>query len=542
MHPTVKTSLVSFAALAIGTTSVSSFAAHVPVGTILAKNQVLVRGNDAEVATLDPMNAEGLAEMHIIRDLFEGLVIQDENGHVIPGVASHWVNKDNQVYTFTLRKTAKWSNGDSVTAHDFVYALRRVVDPKSASPNAWYLKLAELENAADIIAGKKPVTTLGVKALDDETLQFTLARPVPYFIAMTGHTAMMPIPQATVKQYGDHWARPEHMVSNGAFALNHWVVNERIELKRNPTYWDNKDTVLNKVIYIPFENQVAAIHRYMTGEVSMTADVPVVMARKLKKEHPDAYKVTPLLCTYYYAFNTKHKPFDDPRVRQALSYSIMRNVVTDGITQVGNIPAYTFAHTDVAGFKATQPDFASMTQDERDNKAQLLLKQAGYDAQHPLTGTLLYNSNESNKAIAVAIASMWKKNLGAKITLENQEWKSYLVSRKTGNFDIMRASWCGDYNEASTFLNLFTSDNVRNYAFYKSTAYDEVMKQAQLATDPHVRHEVYDHAEALLSKDMPITPIYFYMQARMVRPTVGGFPMHNAEGKIYSKDLYIKAK
>lgn len=542
MHPTVKTSLVSFAALAIGTTSVSSFAAHVPVGTILAKNQVLVRGNDAEVATLDPMNAEGLAEMHIIRDLFEGLVIQDENGHVIPGVASHWVNKDNQVYTFTLRKTAKWSNGDSVTAHDFVYALRRVVDPKSASPNAWYLKLAELENAADIIAGKKPATTLGVKALDDETLQFTLARPVPYFIAMTGHTAMMPIPQATVKQYGDHWARPEHMVSNGAFALNHWVVNERIELKRNPTYWDNKDTVLNKVIYIPFENQVAAIHRYMTGEVSMTADVPVVMARKLKKEHPDAYKVTPLLCTYYYAFNTKHKPFDDPRVRQALSYSIMRNVVTDGITQVGNIPAYTFAHTDVAGFKATQPDFASMTQDERDNKAQLLLKQAGYDAQHPLTGTLLYNSNESNKAIAVAIASMWKKNLGAKITLENQEWKSYLVSRKTGNFDIMRASWCGDYNEASTFLNLFTSDNARNYAFYKSTAYDEVMKQAQLATDPHVRHEVYDHAEALLSKDMPIAPIYFYMQARMVRPTVGGFPMHNAEGKIYSKDLYIKAK
>ena len=542
MNPNIKAAFTTLFALTTGVSSFSALAANVPENTILAKNQTLVRGNDAEAATLDPMKAEGLTEMHIIRDLFEGLVIQDENGKVVPGVASRWENKDNQVYTFYLRKEAKWSDGTPVTAQDFVYALRRVADPASASPNAWYLKLASIKNAADIIEGKKPVDSLGVKAIDPQTLEFTLDKPVPYFIAMTGHTSMMPVPEAAVKKYGDKWARPEHMVSNGAYKLTKWVINERVELTRNTNYWDNSHTVINKVTYIPFENQTSEMNRYLTGEVDITSNVPVAMASKLKKEHPQDFRVTPLLCTYYYAFNTQHKPFDDPRVRQALSYSIMRDVITNGITDVGNIPAYTFAHKDVAGFTATQPAYALMTQEERNQKAKELLKAAGFDEKHPLKGTLLYNTNESNKAIAVAIASMWKKTLGADITLENQEWKSYLSSRKSGNFDIMRASWCGDYNEASTFLNLFTTDNERNYAFYKNSEYDATLDKAQKATDVGERNHSYDHAEALLSQDMPIAPIYYYMQPRLVRATVGGFPMHNAEGKIYTKDLYIKAK
>ncbi|GAD88810.1 putative ABC transporter substrate-binding protein [Vibrio halioticoli NBRC 102217] len=506
----------------------------------LAAKQELVRANDAEVATLNPLNAEGMPEIHVVRDLFEGLVIQDGDGNVIPGTAERWDNQNNKVFTFYLRKDAKWSNGEPVTAQDFVYSLRRAVNPKTASPNAWYLKLTEIQNAEDIIEGKKPVTDLGVQAIDEHTLRFTLSKPVPYFLAMTGHTVMMPINRKSVEAHPDTWARPGNLVSNGAFSLDAWVVNESITLKKNPLYWDSKDTHLNKVTYIPFENQMAAYNRYRSGEVDITSDVPAQMAQKLKTDLPDAYQISPMLCTYYYAFNTQREELKDPRVRKALSYTIMRDVVTHGITDSGHLPAYTFAHQDVAGFHATQPEYAKLTQKQRDQKAKALLEEAGYNAQHPLSLNLLYNTSESHKAIAVGIASMWSKTLGVDVTLENQEWKSYLESRKEGQFDVLRASWCGDYNEASTFLSLFTSNNDRNFAFYSNANYDAVMDKAQAETDQAQRNKLYDQAESILSADMPIAPIYYFMQARLVRPNVVGVPKHNAEGRIYSKDLYIK--
>ncbi|WP_417883167.1 peptide ABC transporter substrate-binding protein [Vibrio rumoiensis] len=516
----------------------SVLAAQVPDGVTLAKKQELVRGNDAEAPTLNPLKAEGIPEMHILRDLFEGLVIQNQDGSVVPGVAKSWETKDNQTYTFHLRQDAKWSNGEPVTAQDFVYSLHTAVDPKFASPNAWYLKLTGINNAEAIIDGKKPVDSLGVKALDAHTLQFQLDKPVPYFVAMTAHTVMMPINQKAVEKYGENWTKPENMVSNGAYKLANWVINERLEMVRNPNYWDNKDTVINKVTYIPFESQTAAMNRYMTGEVDITSDVPVAMVDKLKQDHPDAYKITPLLCTYYYALNTQRKPFDDPRVRKAISYTIMRDVIANGVTK-GNVPAYTFAHQDVANFKATQPEYSQWTQQQRDQEAAKLLKEAGYDHDHPLKASLLYNTSENHKAIAVAIASMLKKNLGMEVTLDNQEWKSYLAARQERNFDIMRASWCGDYNEASTFLTLLTSDNDKNFPSYSNPKYDQVIAKAQAAVDLKARNQYYDQAEQMLAQDMPLVPIYYFMQSRLVNPKLGGYPMHNAEGRIYSKDLYF---
>ncbi|MBD1577750.1 peptide ABC transporter substrate-binding protein [Vibrio sp. S11_S32] len=517
------------------------YAAHVPAGTVLAKQQELVRGNDAEAPTLNPLKAEGIPEMHILRDLFEGLVIQDKDGSVVPGVAQSWETKDNQTYTFHLRHDAKWSNGDPVTAQDFVYSFHTAVDPKFASPNAWYLKLTGIKNAEAIIDSDKPIADLGVKALDKYTLQFELDKPVPYFVAMTAHTVMMPINQKTVEKYGDNWTKPENMVSNGAYKLSKWVINERLEMVRNSHYWDDKDTVINKVTYIPFESQTSAMNRYLTGEVDITSDVPVAMVDKLKKDHPNAYKITPLLCTYYYAMNTKRKPFDDVRVRKAISYTIMRDVIANGVTK-GNVPAYTFAHQDVANFKASQPEYSTWTQQKRDQEAAKLLKQAGYDKSNPLKASLLYNTSENHKAIAVAIASMLKRNLGMEVTLDNQEWKSYLAARQQRDFDIMRASWCGDYNEASTFLSLLTSDNDKNFPSYANPNYDKVLEQAQSAVDIKARNQYYDQAEQMLAQDMPIAPIYYFMQSRLVNPKLGGYPMHNAEGRIYSKDLYFKAK
>ncbi|HCG8093542.1 ABC transporter substrate-binding protein [Vibrio parahaemolyticus] len=520
--------------------SASVVADTLPNGVQLAAEQHLVRANDAEAATLDPAKAEGLPEMHVIRDLFEGLVIQDRDGNIIPGVAESWETKDNLTFVFHLRKDAKWSNGEPVTADDFVYSLRRAVDPKTASPNVWYLKLTKIKNIADVAEGKKPLDDLGIVAVDKYTLRFELDSQVPYFVAMTGHTSMMPVHQATVENRDKPWSDPDQFVSNGAFTLDKWVVNERIELVKNPNYWDSADTYLNKVTYIPFENQNASINRYAVGEVDITSDVPTHMAQKLKQDYKQAYTVVPLLCTYYYAFNTTRPPFDDVRVRQAVSYSIMRDVITNGVTQVGNLPAYTFAHQYTAGFDATPPEYSKWSQQHRDEKARQLLKEAGYSQDKPLDFKLLYNTSEANKSIAVAIASMLHKNLGANVELENQEWKSYLVARKQGNFDVMRASWCGDYNEASTFLSLLRSGSSGNFARYSSQAYDNVMNSALAATDEKARQGFYDQAEQLLAADMPIALIYYYMQARLVRPTVGGFAKNNVEGRIYSKDLYIK--
>ncbi|EJE4555199.1 ABC transporter substrate-binding protein [Vibrio parahaemolyticus] len=520
--------------------SASVVADTLPNGVQLAAEQHLVRANDAEAATLDPAKAEGLPEMHVIRDLFEGLVIQDRDGNIIPGVAESWETKDNLTFVFHLRKDAKWSNGEPVTADDFVYSLRRAVDPKTASPNVWYLKLTKIKNIADVAEGKKPLDDLGIAAVDKYTLRFELDSQVPYFVAMTGHTSMMPVHQATVESRDKPWSDPDQFVSNGAFTLDKWVVNERIELVKNPNYWDSADMHLNKVTYIPFENQNASINRYAVGEVDITSDVPTHMAQKLKQDYKQAYTVVPLLCTYYYAFNTTRPPFDDARVRQAVSYSIMRDVITNGVTQVGNLPAYTFAHQYTAGFDATPPEYSNWSQQQRDEKARELLKEAGYGDGKPLDFKLLYNTSEANKSIAVAIASMLHKNLGANVELENQEWKSYLVARKQGNFDVMRASWCGDYNEASTFLSLLRSGSSGNFARYSSQAYDNAMNSALAATDEKARQGFYDQAEQLLAADMPIAPIYYYMQARLVRPTVGGFAKNNVEGRIYSKDLYIK--
>ncbi|SDG75046.1 oligopeptide transport system substrate-binding protein [Vibrio xiamenensis] len=536
----ITTALLLGAGLAVASTA--SFAANVPAGTKLAKVQELVRGNGTEVASIDPQKTEGVPESNVIRDLLEGLVNQDANGNTIPGVAESWETKDNKTFIFHLRHNAKWSNGDPVTAADFVYSFKRAVDPATASPYSWYLEMTTMVNAADIIAGKKDKETLGVKALDDYTLQINLETPVPYFVKMMGHTTVKPVHKATVEKWGDEWTKPEHFVGNGAFVLDNWVVNERMELKRNPNYWDNEHTVLNKVTYLPIENQVSEMNRFLSGEIQITNELPLEHFKRLEKEHPESVQVKGNLCTYYYGFNNKKAPFDDVRVRKALSYAIDRDIITGAILGQGQKPAYFLTPEITAGFNPVMPAYGKLTQKERVAEAKKLLAEAGFDKSHPLKFTLLYNTSENHKKIATAIQSMWKKSLGVDISLENQEWKTFLDTRRDGNYDVTRAGWCGDYNEASTFLSLMQSNNSSNDQKYHSAEYDAVMDKAMNATSDEERSKLYTEAEKLLARDMPIAPIYQYVTSRLVSPTVGGYPAKNAEDKIYAKDLYIIAK
>ncbi|EJG0603107.1 oligopeptide ABC transporter substrate-binding protein OppA [Cronobacter sakazakii] len=518
----------------------NAMAANVPAGVQLAEKQTLVRNNGSEVQSLDPHKIEGVPESNINRDLFEGLLVTDVEGHPSAGVAEKWENKDFKVWTFHLRKDAKWSNGEPVTAQDFVYSWQRLADPKTASPYESYLQYGHITNIDDIIAGKKPATDLGVKAIDDHTLEVTLSEPVPYFYKLLVHSSMSPVPKAVVEKFGEKWTQPANIVSNGAYKLKSWVVNERIVLERNTNYWDNAKTVINEVTYLPISSEVTDVNRYRSGEIDMTYNnMPIELFQKLKKEIPKEVHVDPYLCTYYYEINNQKAPFNDPRVRTALKLGLDRDIIVNKVKNQGDLPAYGYTPPYTDGAKFTEPAWFKMTQEQRNAQAKKLLAEAGYTADKPLTFDLLYNTSDLHKKLAIAAASIWKKNLGVNVKLENQEWKTFLDTRHQGNFDVARAGWCADYNEPTSFLNTMLSNSSNNTSHYKSDAFDKVMQETLQVSDEGQRSELYNKAEQQLDKDSVIVPVYYYVNARLVKPWVGGYTGKDPLDNVYVKNLYI---
>ncbi|WFC08879.1 oligopeptide ABC transporter substrate-binding protein OppA [Proteus mirabilis] len=535
-------------AIAIGTifgfTALNATAAVVPDGVKLADKQELVRNNGSEPQSLDPHKIEGVPESALARDLFEGITIVGPDGEILPGSATSWENKDFTVWTFKIREDAKWSNGDPVTAQDFVYSWQRLADPNTASPYESYLQYAHIVNIDDIIASKKKPTELGVKALDNNTLEITLSEAVPYLPKLLAHSSMSPVNQKVIEKFGEKWTQPANFVGNGAYVLKNWTVNERIELERSPTYWDNKNTVINKVTFLPISSEVTDVNRYRAGEIDMTySNLPIEFFQKLKKEIPDELRISPYLCTYYYEINNEKAPFDDPRVREALKLSMDRDIITYKVKNQGDIPAYGFTPPFTDGIKESKPEwFASWTQEQRNEKARQLLEEAGYNKANPLKFKLLYNTSDLHKKVAIAASSIWKKNLGAEVSLENQEWKTFLDTRHQGNYDVARAGWCADYNEPSSFLNMMLSYSSNNTVHYKNKQFDAYMKESLRVKSDDERAEIYQKAEGVLDKDSAIVPLYYYVNTRLVKPYVGGYSGKDPLDNLHTKDLYIIAK
>lgn len=523
-------------------TSFFSHAVTLPEGVILAKQQNIVINNGTEVSSLDPHKVEGAPETNIILNLLEGLTYVGPNGESMPGVAQRWETDDNKVWTFYLREDAKWSDGTPVTAEDFVYSWRRVVDPKTGSPYASYLEYAYVENVADILSGKKTPETLGVKAIDAHTLQVNLTKPISYLVDMVSHTPLKPVKKEIVEKYGVNWTRPENFVGNGAYIIDNWVVNEKVTLKRNPLYWDNKNTIIEQATFLPISSETSDINRYRSGEIDITnSAIPPVLYRKMKQEQPENLHVTPYLCTFYYELNNKKAPFDDPRVREAVKLTLDREVIAEKIMGQGQIPAYSFTPSFIGNGNFKPPKWAYWTQQQRNERARELLKEAGFDGQNPLTFTLLYNTSDQNKQQAIAAASMWKKSIGANVTLQNQEWKTALENRNQGNYQVARATWCADYNEPTSFLNSFLSTSSLNTVFYVNNDYDEALNNASVAVDKGARHQLYQRAEALLDKDSAIVPVYYRVSVRLVSPKVGGFTGKDPFDYTDLKRYFIKA-
>ncbi|MBX6323100.1 MAG: peptide ABC transporter substrate-binding protein [Rhodospirillaceae bacterium] len=488
-----------------------------------AAEQVLHRGNGAEPETLDPHKSTGVTENNIENDLFEGLVAWSADGKVTPAIAESWdVSDDGKVYTFHLRD-AKWSNGDPLTAEDFVYSFRRAVDPATASDYAPIL--APIVNASEAIAGKVKPDQIGVEAVDAKTLKITLNAPTPYLTGLLCHNIGMPVHRATVEKFGDQWTRPGNEVGDGAYVISEWVPQDHITLVKNPNYWDAANVKLDKVVYYPTEDIEEELKRYRAGELDITYEVPSGQVKWLLENMKDEFHNEPYLGTYYYVINLTKAPLGkDKRIREALSMAVDRETLVDKITQAGELPAYAWVPPNLEGYEQQQAAFKDWPMDKRIAEARKLLAEAGYGPDKPLKIELLYNTSENHKKIAVAIASMWKKALGVEVTLRNEEWKVYLDTRDKKNFEIARAAWIGDFPDPVNFLDMFLSDaGQRNDAGYDNPKFDELMHQAAATADAAARMKLLEQAERLFIDDVAMIPIYHYTTHHMVKPKVKGW-------------------
>lgn len=504
---------------------VAALLAAVAWSQAAAGETVLKRGNGAEPETLDVHKSSGVPEANIQRDLFEGLVAEAADGSLIPGAAESWeVSVEGTVYTFHLRGDGRWSDGRPVTAQDFVYAYRRALDPKTASDYAfilWPIANAEAATKGD----EGALANLGVRALDERTLVITLKAPTPYFLGLLTHHMAYPVPGWAIEAHRRRWTRPGNMVSNGPYRLAEWVPQSHIKLVPNEHYRDRARLAIDTVVYYPTEDANAELRQFRAGDLDATATVPTGQMAWVTEHLKGALRRSPYLGTYYYAFNVSAPPFKDSvDLRRALSLAIDRRIITEKVTRGREIPAFTWVPPGVAGYTPPEAPEAAMSQAEREDLARELFRRARGGNAAPLELELLYNTSEDHKKIAVAVAAMWKKVLGVEVSLRNEEWKVYLNSRTSMDFQVARAGWIGDYNDANTFLELFKSDvGDMNPSGYSDAEYDRLMHAAEVERVPATRAGLMRRAEAIMLAAAPIIPIYVYTTRHLVSPRVEGW-------------------
>lgn len=494
-----------------------------PDPSILAERQVLRRGVGSQPQGLDPHITEGVPSSTVQRDLFESLVVRAPNGSIIPGGAERWeVSEDGLVWTFYLRQDARWSNGDDLNAHDWLYSFRRAVDPNTGSRTSILLK--PLRNAEDIIGGRRPIEDLGVRLVDDYTLELHLEAPNPLLTEVLSHSVAYPVHRPTVEAHGDGWARAGIMVSNGAFQLDELVMQSHIRLVRNPYFWDFDNVIIEQVYHYPIEDLAAELMRYRAGELDWTYDLPATQFNWIEANMADELVVSDWFGTYYFGFNTLREPFDDPRVTKALSLAIDRGIITEKLTRFGQTPSFSFTPPGLDGYEPPQPEWADWTQQQREEHARDLLSQAGFGPDNPLRVEIRYNTHEDHKRVSLAIAAMWLEALDVRATLINEEFRVFLATRRARAItEVFRAGWIGNYLDPMYFLELFHSENQQNDIGFFNDEYDALLARAARTADRDERFAILQEAERLLLETQPFAPIYTYVTTRLVKPYVRGW-------------------
>jgi oligopeptide transport system substrate-binding protein len=507
---------------------------------VAAEPGMLRIGNGPEPESLDPQRAASVSALNIARDLFEGLTRIADDGRVVPAAAQGWqVSGDGRRYTFELRAGLRWSNGDALTADDFVAGLRRVVDPRTGAPYAQLL--TPIANAGAIVAGRAAPELLAVWALSPTRLQILLDKPTPYFASLLAHPAASPMHRASVAQYGREFARPGRLVSNGAFRLEQWVVQSQITLRRNAHYWNDAQTRLAGVAYLPFDDVASELKRFRAGELDVTSEIPLVQAPQLRARYGEQLHVATYLGSYYYGINMTRAPLGTQRdLRRALAMVIDRELIVAKVMNGLAQPAYGWVPPGVAGYAAQQVDWAAWPMPRRLAEARRLYANSGYSAQKPLHVELRYNTHDDHKRIATVVAAMWKQALGVETTLINEENKVFLAKRRLKReTEIFRAAWMGDYDDASTYLDVLDSRNGRNDTGWRDPQYDTLLVAAADEVDPSRRAALLEAAERRALDAMPAIPIYWYVSKHLLSPRVQGW-RDNLLDMHYSKDLSVE--
>ncbi|MDO4426727.1 MAG: ABC transporter substrate-binding protein [Moraxella sp.] len=494
----------------------------------------------AEPESLDPHKSSDAASFDIMRQMLIGLTTSDSTGATIPSAAESWTNVDEKVWTFKLRD-ANWSNGDPLTAHDFVYSLQRLTDPKTGSPYASYLVDAKVLNAFEVTEGKAGVEALGVKALDDKTLEITLSEPVPYFPDLLTLPVTYAVNKKAVETHGDKWVEPANYVVSGAYKLKDWVVNSHITIEKNPSYYDAANTKIAEASFLPVSGS-AAVNRYKVDELDVVG-VPPEQIEKLKAEHGDEMHASPRLCTFYLEHNNAKAPFDDVRVRRAISLVIDRETLADKVIKRGEKATYQFTPPAIQGMGEVNVEWKAWDKAKRAEEAKKLLTEAGYSAEKPLKFEILYSTSEMAKLITTAASAMIKEELGgmAEASPINQEWKTMLSTRREGKYNTAFAGWCSDYNEPSTFLNVMRSGNSNNTGKYSNPEFDKLLEQTVKAgLTPADRIKLYHEAELIMDKDAAIAPVYTGVSLRLVKPYLQADSLADPSGNYQIKDWELR--
>ena len=496
-----------------------------PMMTATASAEVVYhRGNTGEPETLDQHKTSTVYESHILRDLYEGLVSYDKNGKIMPGVAESWtISDDGLVYTFKFRENAKWSNGDPVTAEDFVYSLQRIQTPETGAKYANILY--PIKNAEKVNKGELEPVELGVKALDAKSLEITLEAATPYFLELLAHQTGLPVHKATVEKFGSDFVQPENFVSNGAFTLAEFVPNSHLKAVKNANFHDAANVKIDTVMFYPTEDRGAALRRFQAGELHTNNDAPTEQIDFMKKELGDQFRVAPYLGTYYYAVKADKEKLADIRVRKALSMAIDREFIAEEIWGDTMVAGYSFVPPGIGNYgEPAYADYKDMDQLDREDAAKALLAEAGYSEDKPLEIEIRYNTSENHKNTAVAIADMWKP-IGVKVTMHNTDVKThYAHLRDKGDFDVARAGWIGDYSDPQNFLFMVESDNDGfNYANYNNPDYDGLMDKAAATVDLEERAKILLEAEKIFMRDLPFIPLMYYGSLSLVSDKLTGW-------------------